>query len=101
MEWIKEHLIISGLIGTLLVLNKSDDTVSFIDLKSIEIRATLPTGDGPHFSGGTIGMAATVRALADGGRDDVLWDLLHVTHGRIHHLEEDLAVHDDWQTKSH
>lgn len=34
--------------GTLLVLNKSDDTVSFIDLKSIEIRATLPTGDGPH-----------------------------------------------------
>lgn len=34
--------------GTLLVLNKSDDTVSFIDLKSIEVRATLPTGDGPH-----------------------------------------------------
>jgi alpha-L-rhamnosidase len=40
------------------------------------VHAFHPTGDGPHFSGGTIGMAATVRALADGGRDDVLWDLL-------------------------
>jgi YVTN family beta-propeller protein len=34
--------------GTLLVLNKSDDTVSFIDLASSEVVATLPTGDGPH-----------------------------------------------------
>lgn len=34
--------------GTLLVLNKSDDTVSFIDLASSKIKATLPTGDGPH-----------------------------------------------------
>lgn len=40
------------------------------------VYAFHPTGDGPHFSGGTIGMAPTVRALADGGRDDVLWDLL-------------------------
>ena len=40
------------------------------------VYAFHPTGDGPHFSGGTIGMAATVRALAAGGRDDVLWDLL-------------------------
>ncbi|WP_062352845.1 alpha-L-rhamnosidase [Herbidospora yilanensis] len=35
-----------------------------------------PNGDGPHFSGGTIGMAPTVRALMNGGRDDVLWDIL-------------------------
>src|SRR5688500_15126329 len=34
--------------GTLLVLNKSDDTVSFIDLASSEVKVTLPTGDGPH-----------------------------------------------------
>lgn len=34
--------------GTLLVLNKSDDTVSFIDLASNAVKATLPTGDGPH-----------------------------------------------------
>jgi alpha-L-rhamnosidase len=40
------------------------------------VHAFHPDGDGPHFSGGTIGMAPTVRALADGGRDDVLWELL-------------------------
>lgn len=34
--------------GTLLVLNKSDDTVSLVDLQTQAIRATLPTGDGPH-----------------------------------------------------
>ena len=34
--------------GTLLVLNKSDDTVSLVDLETKNIRATLPTGDGPH-----------------------------------------------------
>ncbi|WP_327010744.1 glycoside hydrolase family 78 protein [Dactylosporangium sp. NBC_01737] len=40
------------------------------------VHAFHPNSEGPHFSGGTIGMAPTVRALADGGRDDVLWDLL-------------------------
>ncbi|SEG85572.1 alpha-L-rhamnosidase [Thermomonospora echinospora] len=40
------------------------------------VYAFHPNGDGPHFSGGTIGMAPTVRALAEGGRDDVLWDVL-------------------------
>ena len=35
------------------------------------------SGDtGPHLSGGTIGLAPTVRALTAGGRDDVLWDVL-------------------------
>jgi alpha-L-rhamnosidase len=41
------------------------------------VYAFHPSGDGPHFSGGTIGMAPTIRALADGGRDDVLWELIH------------------------
>ncbi|PZF86761.1 alpha-galactosidase [Jiangella anatolica] len=40
------------------------------------VYAFHPNGDGPHFSAGTIGMAPTVRALTEGGRDDVLWDLL-------------------------
>ncbi|MBC6465866.1 family 78 glycoside hydrolase catalytic domain [Actinomadura alba] len=40
------------------------------------VYAFHPKGDGPHFSGGTIGMAPTIRALAEGDRDDVLWDLL-------------------------
>lgn len=34
--------------GTLIVLNKSDDTVNFIDLKTGSIVATLPTGKNPH-----------------------------------------------------
>jgi alpha-L-rhamnosidase len=40
------------------------------------VYAFHPNGEGPHFSGGTIGMAPTIRALAEGDRDDVLWDLL-------------------------
>ncbi len=35
-----------------------------------------PSGGGPHFSAGTIAMAPVVRALMNGGRDDVLWDVL-------------------------
>ncbi len=34
--------------GTLVVLNKSEATVSLIDLGSGALIATLPTGDGPH-----------------------------------------------------
>jgi alpha-L-rhamnosidase len=35
-----------------------------------------PFGGGPHFSGGTIGLASIVRALMDGRRDDVLWNVV-------------------------
>lgn len=34
--------------GTLVVLNKAEATASLIDLESGEVRATLPTGSGPH-----------------------------------------------------
>jgi YVTN family beta-propeller protein len=34
--------------GTLLVLNKSDDTVSLLDVASKKSVATIPTGAGPH-----------------------------------------------------
>ena len=38
-----------------------------------------PTGDGqPHFSAGTIGMAPVVRALSEGGHDELLWEALQV-----------------------
>ncbi|NUR38663.1 MAG: alpha-galactosidase, partial [Streptomyces sp.] len=40
------------------------------------VHAHQPYGGGPHFSGGTIGLAPIVRALHEGGRDDVLWDVL-------------------------
>ncbi|HKB15827.1 MAG TPA: beta-propeller fold lactonase family protein, partial [Planctomycetota bacterium] len=34
--------------GTLVVLNKSDDTASLVEVSSGKVLATLPTGDGPH-----------------------------------------------------
>lgn len=39
------------------------------------VNAYHPNGEGPHFSGGTIGMAPIIRALA-ANRDDELWALL-------------------------
>ncbi len=46
-------LLMSGILpaqteGTLLVLNKSDDTVDLINLSTGKSELTLPTGDGPH-----------------------------------------------------
>ena len=40
------------------------------------IYAYQPFGGGPHFSGGTIGLAPVVRSLLEGGRSDVLWDVM-------------------------
>lgn len=37
-----------GQTGTLLVLNKSDNTASLIDLQTKEVVAVIPTGNGPH-----------------------------------------------------
>jgi YVTN family beta-propeller protein len=34
--------------GTLLVLNKADNTVSLLDLATKKSVATIPTGNGPH-----------------------------------------------------
>lgn len=41
-------LTINAQSGTLLVLNKSDDTVDFVNLADDNRIITLPTGDGPH-----------------------------------------------------
>lgn len=38
----------ADLSGTLVVLNKADASASLIDLASGEVRATLPTAEGPH-----------------------------------------------------
>jgi YVTN family beta-propeller protein len=55
--------------GTLLVLNKSDDTVSLVDLATKDIRATLPTGDGPHeVAVSPDGRAAVVTNYGDSQR---------------------------------
>ena len=44
----------------------------------VELTYSYPSADGqgPHLSGGTIGLGPIVRALSAGGRDDVLWDAL-------------------------
>lgn len=38
----------AGQAATLVVANKAEATVSLVDLASGEVRATLPTGEGPH-----------------------------------------------------
>lgn len=38
----------SAAAGTLVVANKSEATVSLVDTETGELRATLPTGNGPH-----------------------------------------------------
>ncbi len=56
MKWLTLILLIAGVSigtaaadsGTLLVLNKSDNTVSLIDLASKKTVAIIPTGVGPH-----------------------------------------------------
>ncbi|WEH13423.1 alpha-L-rhamnosidase [Streptomyces sp. VNUA24] len=40
------------------------------------VRGYRPFGGGPHLSGGTLGLAPIVRALHEGGHDDLLWDVL-------------------------
>ena len=53
------------------------DRGAVLDYLVENIYAFNPAGDGgPHLSGGTIGLAPTVRALTAGGRSDVLWDVL-------------------------
>lgn len=56
--------------GTLLVLNKTDNTVSLIDLASRKTVATVPTGVGPHevavSADGHIGVVADYGAQTPG-----------------------------------
>lgn len=52
-----------------------------LDSLVARIRAYHPNGGGPHLSGGMISLGQIIRALADNGRGDVLWELLHETTG--------------------
>ena len=40
------------------------------------IYAYQPFGGGPHFSAGHVGLGPVVRSLMEGGRSDVLWDVM-------------------------
>lgn len=44
----------------------------------VDLTYSYPSNDsqGPHLSGGTIGLGPIVRSLSAGGRDDVLWEAL-------------------------
>ena len=57
-------------------LAPEDDREAILDYL-VENMYAFKSGDGwPHFSGGTVGLAPTVRALTAGGRDDVIWEAL-------------------------
>jgi alpha-L-rhamnosidase len=54
-----------------------EDRQAVVDHLAELVAAFNPSGDGgPHFAGGTIGLSPIVRALTEGGRDDLLWDVL-------------------------
>jgi alpha-L-rhamnosidase len=57
-------------------LAPEEDRAAILDYL-VENMYAFQSGDGhPHFSGGTIGLSPTIRALIAGGRDDVIWDAL-------------------------
>ena len=41
------------------------------------IYAYAPFGGGPHFSAGHVGLGPVVRSLMEGGRSDVIWDVMN------------------------
>ncbi|MFD3843772.1 family 78 glycoside hydrolase catalytic domain [Streptomyces sp. NPDC058642] len=54
----------------------ADQRARVLDALVELVEGFQPFGGGPHFSGGTIGLAPTVRSLMDGRRDDVIWRVL-------------------------
>ncbi|MEV7141610.1 hypothetical protein [Streptomyces tauricus] len=55
----------------------ADQRARVLDALVELVNGFQPFNGGPHFSGGTIGLAPIVRALMDGRRDDVLGQVLH------------------------
>jgi len=62
--------------GTLIVLNKSEATLSLIDLASGELSASLPTGVGPHEA--AVSPDQTMCVVSDYGTRDQPGNTLHV-----------------------
>ncbi|MEU6030326.1 hypothetical protein [Streptomyces tauricus] len=50
----------------------ADQRARVLDALVELVNGFQPFGGGPHFSGGTIGLARILSALMDGRRDDVL-----------------------------
>jgi len=65
--------------GTLLVANKSDATLSLVDVDTRAVRATLPTGQGPHevavSPDGRLALVANYGGAGEGGSTLTVVDL--------------------------
>lgn len=79
--------------GTLIVLNKGDNTASFIDLASGDTLATLPTGTNPHelvvTSDGRFALGTNFR----GGNSLTVFDVRGLSVARTIDLAEHPAPH--------
>jgi DNA-binding beta-propeller fold protein YncE len=79
--------------GTLIVLNKGDNTASFIDLESGDTLATLPTGTNPHeivvTSDGRFAVGTNYR----GGNSLTVFDVADLSVARTIDLNEHPAPH--------
>lgn len=83
----------ADLSGTLIVLNKSDNTASFVDLESGDTLATLPTGTNPHelvvTSDGRFAVGTNYR----GGDSLTVFDVRNLSVARTVDLSEHPAPH--------
>jgi DNA-binding beta-propeller fold protein YncE len=68
-----------GRTGTLIVLNKSAATATFIDVASGEIVGTLPTGQGPHELAITADGTRAVSTNYSGGNSLTVFDVQNVS----------------------
>jgi DNA-binding beta-propeller fold protein YncE len=79
--------------GTLIVLNKGDNTASFIDLESGDTLATLPTGTNPHeivvTSDGRFAVGTNYR----GGNSLTVFDVADLSVARTIDLTDHPAPH--------
>jgi len=72
------------LAGTVLVANKGEATVSFVDLASSQIYATVPTGDGPHeLVVSSDGRTAVVTDYGGGGQGGSTLTVIDVAGRRV------------------
>lgn len=70
--------------GTLVVVNKRANTVNLIDLATHEIRATLPTGNGPHeVVASSDGRMAVVTDYGSGGAGGHTLTVIDVAGARV------------------
>lgn len=77
-----------GLVGTLIVLNKSGNDANFIDLASGEIIATLPTGRGPHELIATDDGRWAIGTDYSGGNSLTVFDVANMEVARTIDLSE-------------